>query len=276
MRFIEKLNRCITRNKSHLCVGLDPDIKRIPPKFLKLKNPIYSYNRMVIENTRSYVCAYKPNIAFFEAAGKRGLEALERTLAFIPSHIPVILDAKRNDIGHSASQYAKALFEYWDVDATTVNPLLGHDTVQPFLDYSHKFVFLICLTSNPGAQDYLTLPLKNNSYLFESIAYSTQQWYNRNKNCGLVVGATWPHFFKKIKKIAPQCPLLIPGIGTQGGDLAGLRPFLDQPPSPPIVINVSRDILYPQQAHLPIETAIAGQASKYQQLIQNLFTGRKQ
>jgi orotidine 5'-phosphate decarboxylase subfamily 2 len=238
MRFSDLLDQTIKKNHSHLCVGLDIDLSRIPHKFLNSADPIFAFNREIIEATRDLVCAYKPNIAFYEMYGLYGLSALLKTIDRIhEANLPVILDAKRGDVGHSSSAYAKSLFQFFKADATTVNPYMGHDSVQPFLEYHEKGIFVLCLTSNTGFKDFQKSG--SGEPLYKSVARHVKEW-NHWGNCGLVVGATKPEELKEIHDLVGDLPLLIPGVGAQGGDLEASARFGGKR----AVINASRSILY--------------------------------
>jgi orotidine-5'-phosphate decarboxylase len=241
MNFIEKLAKTSRENKSLLCVGLDTDPALIPGKMTVLE-----FNKAIIDATADLVCAYKPNIAFYEAMGLEGLEALKSTRDYIPADIPVIIDAKRGDIGNTAKAYARSLFDYFNFDAMTASPYLGLDSLQPFIDYKDKGVFILCRTSNPGAADFQSLLVETTSgsrKLFEIVAEKVNEW-NKHGNLGLVVGATYPHELKTIRKRYPQMPLLIPGVGTQGGELSETVRFGADAKRERTVINSSRQILY--------------------------------
>ncbi len=212
MKFINKLLRASRENSSLLCVGLDPDPDKLPVK------DVLEFNRAIIEFTSDLVCAYKPNLAFYEAMGSDGMQILKKTVESIPRHIPVIGDAKRGDIGNTAIAYATALFDYLKFDAVTLNPYLGYDSIEPFLDYSSRGIFVLCRTSNRSAVDFQDIVDNFGMKLYESVAMRAQEWNTRG-NIGLVVGATYPDELKTIRKMCPDMPLLIPGIGAQGGDL---------------------------------------------------------
>jgi len=191
MDFADKLLKAVQRNQSLVCVGLDPDPELMPQMRL------FDFNKAIIDVTSDLVCAYKPNLAFYEALGVEGLTALQRTVDYIPDDIPVIGDAKRGDIGNTARAYAKALFETLGFDAATVNPYLGYDSIEPFINYRDKAVFILCRTSNPGALDFQALtywsggPDSKQEPLFKLVAQKAKEW-NKNNNIGLVVGATSP------------------------------------------------------------------------------------
>jgi len=237
MPFITKLANTARKNNSLLCIGLDPNPDLMP------KVDTLEFNKAIIDATYDLVCAYKPNLAFYEALGIEGLTILEKTVAHIPGDIPIIGDAKRGDIGNTAKAYAKALFSILGFDAATVNPYLGFDSIEPFISYQDKGVFILCRTSNPGAMDFQDLRCDTGSSLYETVAHKAKEW-NIYGNIGLVVGATYPEELKKIRSICPEMPLLIPGIGAQGGDLALVVKYGVDAQGEKAVINVSRQVLY--------------------------------
>ncbi len=237
MNFIEKLLKCAHSNNSLLCIGLDPD-----PELMPEGVSVLDFNRAIIEATYDLVCAYKPNLAFYEAMGVEGIRALAATVASMPDTIPVIGDAKRGDIGNTARAYAAALFEGFGFDAVTVNPYLGGDSLEPFIEYEDKGVFVLCRTSNPGSADLQDLKVGKKP-LFEVVAKKAIEW-NKYGNIGLVVGATFPDDLKRVRKICPDMPILIPGVGKQGGDLAAaVRNGVDANKEKAI-INSSRGIIF--------------------------------
>jgi orotidine-5'-phosphate decarboxylase len=236
MKFVDKLLSASRKNRSWLCIGLDPDPELMP------EVEVLQFNKAIIEATNDLVCAYKPNLAFYEALGTQGLAILEQTVRHIPADIPVIADAKRGDIGNTARAYAKALFSVLGFDAATVNPYLGFDSIEPFIDYQDKGVFILCRTSNKGAADFQDLPT-NGQPLYEAVAHKAKEW-NTYGNIGLVVGATYPEELKKVRSICPDMPLLIPGVGAQGGDLASAVRHGADVRGEKAIINVSRQILY--------------------------------
>ena len=242
MNFNEKLITASRRNKSLLCVGLDPDLELMPDKV-----SVFEFNKAIIEATSDLVCAYKLNLAFYEALGDEGLNALKGTIKYIPDDIPIIGDAKRGDIGNTAKAYARAIFDNLNFDATTVNPYLGFDSVEPFIQYTNKGVFILCRTSNPGAVDFQSLrcETEEHSYrpLFELVALKASQW-NIYGNIGLVVGATYLEELRLIRQSYPDMLLLIPGIGSQGGDLASTVRYGVNAKGEGAIINSSRGIIY--------------------------------
>jgi orotidine-5'-phosphate decarboxylase len=242
MNFIKKLLAVSRKNRSLLCVGLDPDPKLMP------KMSIFEFNREIIDATSDLVCAYKPNLAFYEALGIEGLRALGKTLAYIPRGIPTIGDGKRGDIASSSEAYARALFETFGFDAATVNPYLGYDSIAPFIAYADRGIFILCKTSNEGSADfqdslYSKPGATASTPLFEMVAQKAKEW-NIHGNVGLVVGATYPEQLKKIREICPELPFLIPGIGAQGGDLALVVKYGVDAKGEKTVISSSRQILY--------------------------------
>jgi orotidine-5'-phosphate decarboxylase len=236
MKFIDKLLEANRKNNSWLCIGLDPDPELMPGV------DVLRFNKAIIEATSDLVCAYKPNLAFYEALGTEGLTILEKTIKHVPDDIPVIADAKRGDIGNTAMAYARALFSVLGFDAATVNPYLGHDSIEPFVDYRDKGVFILCRTSNTGATDFQDLRT-GGLPLYEAVAQKAQEW-NIYGNIGLVVGATYPEELKKVRSICPEMPLLIPGIGAQGGDLASAVSYGVDAHGEKAIMNVSRQVLY--------------------------------
>jgi len=237
MVFLDKLISAGRRNKSLLCVGLDPDLALMP------RVDLLDFNRAIIDATADLACAYKPNLAFYEALGIQGLKALLDTVEYVPKFIPVIGDGKRGDIGNTAKAYAKAMFDILKFDAATVNPYLGYDSVQPFLEYNGRGIFILCRTSNPGALDFQNLTDGEGTPFYKTIALKAKEW-NVQGNIGLVVGATYPDELKVIRQLNPEMPLLIPGIGAQGGDLASaVRNGIDGA-GEKAIIAVSRQVLY--------------------------------
>ncbi len=239
--FVDKLRRTSEANQSLLCVGLDPDLRLMPI------DDIFEFNRSIIDATHDLVCCYKPNMAFYEAFGPPGLEVLRRTLEHIPDDIPVIGDAKRGDIGNTAKAYAASLFEYYGFDAVTANPYLGGDSLAPFLAYADKGVFVLCRNSNPGAADFQLLSVSRDNGeqrpLYMEVAARCNDW-NVFGNVGLVVGATYPEELRQVRQQCPDLPILLPGIGAQGGDLrASVTNGLDSNGAG-LIIASSRQVLY--------------------------------
>lgn len=242
MNFTRKLRSIQKKHNSLLCIGLDTDINKIPEFLFEFGDPIYEFNRRIIDATRDLVCAYKINLAFYEVTGEHGWYTVHQTLARIPEEIVTIGDAKRGDIGNSSEAYAKLIVDDYEFAACTVNPYMGEDSVKPFMKHAHQGVFVLALTSNPGAADFQYLPVRGRP-LYEHVIARVKKWNTRN-NCGIVVGATRPKELKRIRELAGDMPLLIPGIGAQGGDLdASVRYGCDKDGFM-AVITASRSILY--------------------------------
>lgn len=234
----------IQQKQSYLCVGLDTDFERLPT-FLKEKNKaeaILEFNKAIIEATQDLCVAYKPNLAFYEALGAEGWEVLKETMKFIPKNIFIIADAKRGDIGNTAKKYAQTFFEYFDFDAVTLSPYMGEDSIKPFLEYPDKWAIVLVLTSNASSQDFQTLSFADESFLFEQVIQKTQTWENADRIM-FVVGATKADALQKIRELAPDSFLLIPGVGAQGGSLEEVSRWgLNQEAG--LLVNSSRGILY--------------------------------
>lgn len=246
MTFREKLLAAARAHRSWLCVGLDPDPARMPLP------DVAAFNRAIIEATAELVCAFKPNLAFYEALGLPGLRALEQTLKAIPAGIPVIADAKRGDVGPSAQAYARALFETWGFDAATVNPYGGGDAVEPFLTYSDKGVFIWCRSSNPGAGDFQDLVLSEPNQrsrqaapapLYVQVARRALEW-NSGGHVGLVVGATYTEQLRELRQLCPEMLFLVPGIGPQGGEVEAAVAAGSDARGELALISASRQVLY--------------------------------
>lgn len=216
MKFQQKLNKIIRKNNSLLCIGLDPDLDKLPKYILKKKNPIFKFNKQIIDATYDLVCAYKPDIAFYEAYGIDGLKSLKKTLDYIPDDIPIILDAKRGSVGHTAALYAKSVFDYWNADAVTLHIFTGKDGVDPFLKYKDRYSFLYLRSSNPSASDFQDIDV-NGKPLFQFMAEKVAGW--KEENFGIIAPATYPEELKILRKIFENRYFLVPGIGAQGGDL---------------------------------------------------------
>ncbi len=241
MKIKDKIKSIIKKQNSLVCVGLDIFPERIPPHLRQKKDPIFSFNQEIIDATADIAAAYKPNLAFYEALGTEGWDILKRTVNYIPEGILKIGDAKRGDIGTTAQKYASALFDL-GFDMVTVNPYLGFDSIEPFIQDESKGVFILCLTSNPSSRDFQYLKC-NGEYFYTIVAKKVNEW-NQNNNCGLVVGATHPGELKSIRSLAPELPFLIPGIGAQGGDLESAVIDGTDNNFSMAIINSSRSILY--------------------------------
>ena len=241
----QQLFENIKRKKSFLCVGLDTDIKKIPEHLLKEEDPIFAFNKAIIDATAPYCIAYKPNLAFYESMGVKGWIAFEKTVQYIKSNYPdqfIIADAKRGDIGNTSAMYARTFFEELDIDSVTVAPYMGEDSVTPFLTYEGKWVILLALTSNKGSHDFQLTEDKEGERLFEKVLRKSQQWAN-DENMMYVVGATQGRMFEDIRKIVPNHFLLVPGIGAQGGSLEEVCKY-GMTPECGLIVNSSRAIIY--------------------------------
>lgn len=240
MRFADKFATAAARNRSLLCVGLDPEPERIP------NGDVLLWARQIIAATQDLVCCYKPNAAFFEALGRHGWEVLAETIASVPAQIPVLLDAKRGDVGNTARAYARAAFEVLNAGAVTVNPYLGGDSLEPFLAYEDRAVFVLCRTSNPGAGDLQDLRVGDGAAarpLYEVVAKRARAW-DRDGNIGLVVGATYPAELARVRSLCPDQLLLVPGVGPQGGDLQAAVQAASDARAGGFMINASRGVIY--------------------------------
>ncbi len=259
MGFLEKLHARRQATGALLCVGLDPDISKLPESSRGSIDPLFDFCAAIVKATSQYAAAFKPNLAFFEAYGSKGIVQLERLLPEIPSDIPIILDGKRGDIGNTSRLYARFLFEHLHGDAATVNPYLGRDALEPFFDFPGRVPFVLCLTSNPGSVDIQTVTATDtNERVYHRVIHLLERMPGP---FGLVVGARHVSLIEDVRRHAPHAALLIPGIGTQGGDLeATLRAAAAN--NAPAVINVSRDILY-ASAGDDFAEAAAGKAKWY-------------
>lgn len=242
MTFSRKISLVQRKQSSLLCIGLDTDAALIPRHLGRSANAVLAFNRRIIDATADLVCAYKLNLAFYETLGAGGWRVMEKTLEHIPRNIITIGDGKRGDIGNTSERYAKTLFDELGFDATTVNPYMGYDSVEPFLQWSDRGVFLLALTSNPGSNDFQRLRVSGR-FLYEHVVRSAVKW-NTKKNIGLVVGATHPNELRRIRNLAPEMPILIPGVGKQGGDLKSAIRYGCTKSGDRAIINASRSILY--------------------------------
>lgn len=246
----------IQKKKSFLCVGLDTDIKKIPEHLLEKEDPIYAFNQEIIDKTAPYCVAYKPNLAFYESQGLSGWLAFEKTVAYIRQRYPdqfVIADAKRGDIGNTSEMYARTFFETAKVDAVTVAPYMGEDSVTPFLNYSGKWVILLVLTSNRGSHDFQFTKDENGERLFEKVLRQSQGWAS-NEQMMFVVGATQGQLFEDVRKLVPDHFLLVPGVGAQGGSLEEVCRY-GMNNECGLLVNSSRGIIYADSTETFAETA---------------------
>lgn len=244
MKFQQKLNRIVKKNNSLLCIGLDTDLEKIPKHLLKKRDPIFQFNKEIIDQTYDLVCSYKPNIAFYEAYGIDGLQQLKKTVEYLKkkySEIPIVLDTKRGDIPNTARMYAKSAFEYWSVDAVTVYPNLGLDSVLPFLKYQDKLTIVLIKTSNPDSPIFQDVKINGEPY-YLNMAKKIKQW--RYENIGIFVGATYPHELRSVRRIFPDKIFLSAGIGAQDAQVKeAVQAGIDRHKSG-IIFNASRSILY--------------------------------
>ncbi len=235
----------IEKKQSFLCVGLDVDLNKIPEHLLKEDDPIFAFNKAIIDATAPYTVAYKPNLAFYEAYGVKGLIAFEKTVEYLKANYPeqfIIADAKRGDIGNTSKMYAKTFFEEYDVDALTVAPYMGEDSVTPFLGYEDKWVILLALTSNKGSHDFQLTTDPSGERLFEKVLKKSQEW-GTTENMMYVVGATQGEMFRDIRAIAPDSFLLVPGVGAQGGSLEEVCKY-GMTKDCGLLVNSSRGIIF--------------------------------
>ena len=241
----KELVELIYAKQSFLCVGLDTDIKKIPQHLLKEEDPIFAFNKAIIDATSQYCMAYKPNLAFYESNGVKGWISFEKTIQYLNKHYPhhfIIADAKRGDIGNTSAMYARTFFEEMNLDSLTVAPYMGEDSVSPFLQYEGKWVILLALTSNKGSQDFQLTSDAEGERLFEKVLRKSQEWGNE-ENMMYVVGATQGKMFKDIRKIVPHHFLLVPGVGAQGGSLEEVCKY-GMTDDCGLIVNSSRAIIY--------------------------------
>ena len=260
MTFYEKIAQAWAKNNSLVCVGLDPDFKKLPECVKGEKYPLFAFNKAIIDATKDYVCAYKPQAAYY--AGQDRDADLQLTMDYLAEtvpEIPVILDVKRGDIGSTAEMYAKEAFERYHADAVTVNPYMGFDTLKPFLDHADKGVIILCRTSNPNSGDLQNL-VADGYMLYEHVAMLVRDRWNYNSNAALVIGATYPEELKKIRTICPELPFLVPGVGAQGGDVQKVIENGANAAGTGLIINSSRGIIYASKGEYFAEKA--GEAAK--------------
>ena len=268
--FIPNMNRQqlineIFTKKSFLCVGLDTDINKIPEHLKKEEDPIFAFNKAIIDATAPYCVAYKPNLAFYECYGLKGMIAFEKTIKYLKENHPnhfIIADAKRGDIGNTSKMYAQTFFEEYNLDSVTVAPYMGEDSVKPFLEYDGKWVILLALTSNNGSHDFQLTEDKQGERLFEKVLKKSQEW-GTTENLMYVVGATQGKMFEDIRRIAPNHFLLVPGVGAQGGSLQEVCKY-GMTKDCGLLVNSSRGIIYASKDEDFAE--IAGQKAKELQL----------
>ena len=261
----------IFSKKSFLCVGLDTDIRKIPEFLLKEDDPVFAFNKAIIDSTAPYCVAYKPNLAFYEALGVKGMAAFERTIKYLKENFPnhfIIADAKRGDIGNTSAMYARTFFEEYDLDALTVAPYMGEDSVTPFLGYKDKWVILLALTSNKGSHDFQLTEDVDGELLFEKVIRKSQEWGN-DENMMYVVGATQGKMFEDIRRVAPNHFLLVPGVGAQGGSLQEVCKY-GMIKDCGLLVNSSRGITYASNGEDFAEAAAQKAKDLQQQMAEEL------
>ena len=242
MNALEKLKNRIA-NGFHICVGLDTDVNKIPKHLLKYDDPVLNFNTQIIDATKELTCAYKINFAFYEKYGAEGFRIIESTLKYIPESVLTIADAKRGDIGNTSQMYAQSVFEHFGFDAITLHPYMGYDSLSPFLDYTDKLHFILALTSNPGNSDFEKLVINDGNYLFQHVIEKTKQW-NKDNNCGIVFGATNKNELEENIHRFDDMPVLLPGVGAQGGSLEDVTSIFKNSNKKNFLVNVSRALLY--------------------------------
>jgi len=268
--FLERLHESQKKRQTLLCIGLDPDPSLLPHHLGSSSESVLNFNREIIAATHDLVCAYKMNLAFYDALGRNGSDILHGTLSRIPADVLTLGDGKRADIGNTAAQYAKALYHDLHFDAITVNPYMGRDSLEPFLEDESKGVFVLALTSNPGSNDFQRLKV-GSTPLYKKVVQAAKKW-NTKRNVGLVVGATHPLELKEVRSMVPTMPLLIPGIGKQGGDLQRSVQYGCDKNGLSAVINAGRSILYASKGE-DFALAARAEAIKIRDQI-NIFRGQ--
>ncbi|WP_308260531.1 orotidine-5'-phosphate decarboxylase [Prevotella sp.] len=266
----ELVNQIKTK-RSFLCVGLDTDLKKMPEHLLKEEDPIFAFNKAIIDATADYCVSYKPNLAFYEAFGVKGLISFEKTIKYLKENYPnhfIVADAKRGDIGNTSAMYARTFFDEYDVDSLTVAPYMGEDSVTPFLGYEGKWVILLALTSNKGSHDFQLTEDNNGERLFEKVLRTSQNWGNAD-NMMYVVGATQGRMFEDIRKIVPNHFLLVPGVGAQGGSLEEVCKY-GMNKDCGLLVNSSRGIIYASKGEDFAEQAAKNAKELQQQMDKEL------
>jgi len=268
---MNSLTKLRNKNKEgkFVCVGLDTDFQKLPSHIQLLKNPVYEFNKQIINATITNAAAYKINFAFYEKDGPEGMEILKRTIELIPSDILIIGDAKRGDIGNTSEMYAKTIFEYYKCDASTLHPYMGGDSIKPFLRYDEKLNFILALTSNPGAADFEKLELKDGSPLFLKVIEKVNEW-NVLSNCGIVFGATNINELKKSIPMFNNSYVLLPGVGAQGGSIEEVIRAFKEHNRYDLLINMSRGIIY-KSNNIDFAEAASAELVKMNEIVKNII-----
>ena len=240
-KFQKRIDKCF-----HICVGLDTDFNKIPKHLQNNSSPIVEFNKIIVENTYNEAAAYKINFAFYEKDGAQGIDNLYKTLEFIPNDVLTIADAKRGDIGNTSQMYAHSIYNHFKFDSVTLNPYMGFDSLSPFLDYKDKINFILALTSNKGSEDFEKLKLSDGKYLYQKVIEKINEW-NKNQNCGIVFGATNSSELRDNISNIKILPVLVPGVGVQGGSLEEVVKIFKENNSNQYLINVSRSLIYSDQ-----------------------------
>lgn len=268
MKALEKLHNKLNEGL-HICVGLDSDINRIPKHLIGLENSILQFNKDIIEATMNEAVAYKLNFAFYENKGLEGIKLLEQTIELIPDDVLIIADAKRGDIGNTSKKYAESIFDYFNCDAVTLHPYMGYESVKPFLDYEDKLSFILALTSNPSAIDFEKQLLSNGKFLYQEVISKVNEW-NTKGNCGLVFGATKMEELRQNISLFNDMPILLPGVGAQGGSLEDVVESFFVRNKTNFIINISRGLIYFDGSENYIEL-IHNKISHYNKIVRKII-----
>jgi orotidine-5'-phosphate decarboxylase len=259
MTFLEKIEKRIKESQSRLCIGLDIDKTKMPNEYSVNFDKLLEFNKKIIDSTKEYALAYKPNLAFYEVFGSDGMDLLKKTVEYIPDDIVTIADAKRGDIGNTAQKYAETFFEYFNFDSITVNPYMGLDSILPYLEYKNKGTIVLALTSNEGSKNFEKLSTSSGNFLYQEVASKMQHLHEKYGNLALVVGATQSEEIAKVRLVAPDLFFLVPGIGAQGGSVKDVLRYAGNK----VMINASRAIIYASNKNSEFEDAAKKTAKKY-------------
>ena len=268
----QELIQQIRKKSSFLCVGLDPDLNRIPQHLLAYEDPIYEFNKRIIDATKDYCVAYKPNIAFYECMGIQGWESLRKTLEYIPEEIFTIADAKRGDIGNTSKMYASTFFESFNFDSITISPYMGRDSVEPYFEFTKKWVILLGLTSNEGAEDVQLKKNDKGEFIFEEVVRSSKAWVDQDYTM-YVVGATRGEYMKKMRDLVPEAFFLVPGVGAQGGSLEDVVKYCWNDDCG-LLVNSSRGIIYADSG-MKFESEVEKAAKDIQTKMSEILSDKK-